>query len=541
MTSQNGTKRALLVARVSTNKQAEFGYSVPTQLEGMRAYSRAHSLASAGELVDECSGTIPMYDRPGGRQVYEAIRAGSIDALVFYTIDRASRDEDVIDFLLLKRELRNTGIELHFADTGLSQNDSISTAFEYLKVSEAGRELKKIVERTSRGRRAKAAEGKWVGAGQVPYGYTRRGKRGAARLAILEREARIVRQIFDWFTGAGAQPRLSLQQIAARLTAAGVPTPSRGSRGRGGFRDTVRCILANPIYLGEVGYLDQVAHFPKLAVVDEHTWAVAQECRKRSRALGASGERRPYLLSGHLRCNCRAALIGITRMTRKGGPQYQYYRCNSQNSHRHMSTCRAGSVRLPEADEKVWGWVAGLLSSEDNIRAGLQRLAERREIDLAPRRARLATLDELLAEARAKIARWVGDFGNEADAEIRETVQTRIRETARVRDDLLAERTLLAAELDQGALLPEDEQRIVELAAELRAGIAAADFETQRYFLDRLDVQGMLREDEAGRWLECTCAVPGWQASVVLDKADPGVSQTSGSCGRGRRASRQGT
>lgn len=526
-------RRALLVARVSTDAQFKHGYSVPTQLDGMRRYSAAQHMGVVDELVDDCSGTIPMYDRPGGRRVYEAIRSRAIDALVFYTIDRASRDEDVIDFLLLRRELRNTGIELHFADTGRSGDDSITALIEYLKVSEAGRELKKIVERTSRGRIAKAAAGKWVGAGHTHYGYTRRGKKATAKLVKLEREARIVRQIFDWCTGAGGKPPVPGQTIAARLTAAGIPTPSRGKAGRGWFRATVNCILANPVYIGELHYAGTVTIHPELAIVDGQQWAVAQAQLERNKLRARSHPKRQYLLGSHLKCSCRKAMIGVTKQNRQDGPEFRYYTCGARWSGGHMSECRARSVRMAEADEKVWGWLAGLLSSEENIRAGLRRLAERREIELAPRRARLALLDELIGEAQAKIERWLNSFGNEADAYVRDTVQAKIRETARVRDDLTAERELLAAELGQGALQPEEEQHIVDLAAEFRAGLGEADYATKRYLLDRLDVRGLLVEDAAGRWLDCTCAVPGWQLSLTL--AAEMVPAKKGSCARVRR------
>jgi hypothetical protein len=96
-------------------------------------------------------------------------------------------------------------------------------------------------------------------------------------------------------------------------------------------------------------------------------------------------------------------------------------------------------------------------------------------------------------------------------------------------------------DLAQGQLLPEDEARILELAAEPHAGILAADFETKRYLLERLDVRGVLREDDASRWLDTNCAVPGWEFSVVLDTpgADQSASHTSETCARAPLSSRR--
>src|SRR4051812_24437307 len=106
------TKRALLVARVSTAGQ-EDNYSSETQFDAMQKYASNMSVDVAGQILDICSGAVPIFDRPGGQQILAAIKTRAIDIIIFYTIDRASRDEDVIDFIMLKRELREANIELH--------------------------------------------------------------------------------------------------------------------------------------------------------------------------------------------------------------------------------------------------------------------------------------------------------------------------------------------------------------------------------------------------------------------------------------------
>ena len=76
------SKSALLVARVSTDTQAKNGYSLSTQLVGMREYAARFGWQVAGEITDDCSGTIPIFDRPGGKEVYRAIQARSVDVVI---------------------------------------------------------------------------------------------------------------------------------------------------------------------------------------------------------------------------------------------------------------------------------------------------------------------------------------------------------------------------------------------------------------------------------------------------------------------------
>jgi hypothetical protein len=190
---------------------------------------------------------------------------------------------------------------------------------------------------------------------------------------------------------------------------------------------------------------------------------------------------------------------------------------------------------MSEADEKVWTWLYNLLSDEEQLRHGIRRMTERNEVELSPKRERLKILNELIAQTEAKIERWLSDFGDESDEFIRETVQDKVKQTGRVRDELIVEQKVLAKELAQSALTPEEEERMLAMTAEIRAGMIDADYETKRYYFDRLDVRAQLRRDDSGRWLDCTCAVPGWEFTVALeDQLGP---NKKGSYGRGRPSS----
>jgi len=135
------------------------------------------------------------------------------DAVVFFAVDRVTRDEDLVEINTIRRDCRKAGIELHYAnDGGKADLSTWGGVIDTLKAAGAAEERKKITERNSRGRRAKAMTGQWVGVGPEPFGYRRAGYARQSSLEICADEAVIVRRITQIFSDEG------------------VPTPSRGRK-----------------------------------------------------------------------------------------------------------------------------------------------------------------------------------------------------------------------------------------------------------------------------------------------------------------------
>jgi site-specific DNA recombinase len=163
------SKRAVIVARVSTEGQGQRGFSITTQLEAMRAYCAAAGLIVAHELQDVISGTKPLRDRPGGAAMIRIIETGEFEAVVFYAVDRVTRDDDVIELATLRRDVKRAGIELHYANEGGKADlSALGGIIDNVRATLAAEERKKIIERSVRGRRGKAAAGRWVGQGDTP-------------------------------------------------------------------------------------------------------------------------------------------------------------------------------------------------------------------------------------------------------------------------------------------------------------------------------------------------------------------------------------
>jgi hypothetical protein len=135
----------------------------------------------------------------------------------------------------------------------------------------------------------------WMG-GWPPLGYEVEDR----RLMVVEREAALVRRIFDHFAKTG-----SVLAVARELNAAGEVTKRRQCTGgtRGGkpwTRGAVYKVLANRAYLGEAVHKGVAYSGEHVAIIDQRAWdkahaVMAPPAHRRGAAIRAKV---PALLKG---------------------------------------------------------------------------------------------------------------------------------------------------------------------------------------------------------------------------------------------------
>ena len=517
-------KRAIIYARVSTEDQAEHGYSLQSQFEACRAYAERNHLAVVAEIQDDMSGA--KLARPGLDDLRDRLDSGVAEAVIVFSPDRLTRN--LAHSLVLREEWMRAGIELHYCNRGKSENTPESRMTENIEAVFGDYWRAKIIEASARGRRTKAANGKWPGDGHAPYGYRKEGKGREAHLVIDEAETAVVQRIFDLYVGADGRP-LNLQTIAAALTAERVPPPNRGvgrkHPGQGWHRNTVRKLIRRRAYIGELHYGKAVIRLPELAIIDPLTFEAAQKRSRRSRAVAHFEHKYGYLLAGHIRCTCSAGMSGDSM----GRGRYLYYACNQELNRRHTRTCRERRVRADAADPLVWDWIAGLLSDPAKLRKGLQEMTERSEAELAPTRARLGIVNDLIAAAEDKIKRLAAAFGEEKDPVIAGALRSEMKLAGSERKALEAERETLAAEVAQGNLTEAEINEVLSLAEQITDKLIDPTLEQKRGLLNLLDVQVKLgwKESERGLWATCALtlkrSLPGPKPNVTSSKDSNGT------------------
>jgi len=164
--------RVALYARVSTDRQAE-KFGISSQIEALRKRCLEKSWTplfdgdSDAFIDDGYSGA--ELDRPDLNRLRQAAREGRVDVVLAYDPDRLCRK--LFHQMILADEFEQQGIKLEFItqDMGTSPEDRM---FFNMRGLVAEYEREKIRERTMRGSREKARQGKLVSAGAIPYGFS---------------------------------------------------------------------------------------------------------------------------------------------------------------------------------------------------------------------------------------------------------------------------------------------------------------------------------------------------------------------------------
>jgi DNA invertase Pin-like site-specific DNA recombinase len=154
--------------RVSTSEQAQSGESLDTQKQQIVGYAMMK-----GWTVDEffveagVSGSVPLADRPEGKRLLAAVKAG--DAIVTPKLDRMFRSAS--DALATLEELKDQGVGLHMIDLGgdVCGNGISKLVFTILSAV-AENERERIRERIRDVKRHLAAQGVYNG-GKRPFGF----------------------------------------------------------------------------------------------------------------------------------------------------------------------------------------------------------------------------------------------------------------------------------------------------------------------------------------------------------------------------------
>src|SRR5919199_3518766 len=108
-TNGHGSRKAILYARVSTEEQAESGYSLPQQIEALREYAAREGYEVLEEVTDPGQSGVSL-ERPGMDRVRDLVAAGGISVVLAQDRDRFAREPAY--HYLLKREFEEYGTKI---------------------------------------------------------------------------------------------------------------------------------------------------------------------------------------------------------------------------------------------------------------------------------------------------------------------------------------------------------------------------------------------------------------------------------------------
>jgi site-specific DNA recombinase len=310
-------KRCAVYCRVSSDERLDQSFN---SIDAQRESGLSHVLSQRNE------GWVPVQDtyedpgysggnmeRPGLKRLLADIKAGKVDMVVVYKIDRLSRS--LADFAKMVEIFDKHQVSFSSVTQQINSATSTGRLMLNMLLSFAQFEREVTGERIRDKIAASKRKGLWMG-GVVPLGYRVEDR----QLLIHPQESETVNWIFDTYASTGSTT-LMVQQMKEqnRLT----------KSGRHFCKQSLNKVLKNRVYLGMISHKGQFyagAHQP---LVDQNKWDSVQQLMSRTsesknQATWSLKARTEFLLRGLIYSPGGDLYLPMATQKRSG-KVYRYY------------------------------------------------------------------------------------------------------------------------------------------------------------------------------------------------------------------------
>jgi len=346
--------KAAVYIRVSTDMQAEDGFSIEGQRAKLKSFADSQDWEIFEEYVDDGYSAKDL-KRPAMTKMLEDMEMQRFDVVLVYKLDRLTRS--VMDLHALLKKFDRYSVKFKSSTEIFETTTAMGRFFITLVGAMAEWERGTISERVRFGVEQMVKEGRRPG-GVMPYGYTQEGE-------LVEAEATLIRRARQLYMDG-----MGYKSVAMKLN-------GEGELRRGSFwtSATVAYTIENPFYAGIIrmgtktaagNYVNSkkdervkcvygTGTHPAIFTVEEYEQTKAFMQRKSS---GGFSRISTYWFSGVLRCGrCGGAMFGrltTKRSTRGGDVRTQYYICNNRH---HSKTCDMPVFRQVHVEHLVMEYI----------------------------------------------------------------------------------------------------------------------------------------------------------------------------------------
>lgn len=454
-------KKAILYIRVSTDEQADKGYSQRAQDETLHRYCELNAIKVAKVVYEDHSAK--TFGRPAWRAMLSGLKKSRDvpDLLLFTKWDRFSRNAgDAYQMIALLKSLacEPQAIEQPL-DLSIPEN-KMMMAF-YLAAPEVENDRRAL--NVKHGMRRAKKEGRYMGI--APVGYANKSyEDGRKYIAPVEPEASLMRWAFrEISTG-----RYPVAQIWRKVRRKGISCSA----------NNFRAMLRNPVYCGkivvpaakdEAAYWTEGLHEP---LVSEQIFVRVQAVLKKSvRPRRQLRSPRELCLRGLLKCPaCRRMLTGSASRGRNG--YFYYYHCQPGCTVRFKAPLINETVLAVLPSLALKPFVVPLFKTIIREVFAEQHLEAQHLFELTRKQAetitmRLTRAQELLlkGDLEGEEYRAIKKTGEQKLAELHETLMACGAPAERI------DRTLLAKERELARMQPYLQTNDTELLRKLVSGL----------------------------------------------------------------------
>ena len=357
--------------RVSTDKEDQLN-SLETQKEFFLEYTNRTGDNLIKLYADEGISGTKIKNRKEFQRMLADAEKGLFDMVVVKDISRFARN--TVDLLQSVRKLKALGIETQFLTanmTSMGNSEFVLTIFGALAQEESANTSKRI----KFGKKMNAEKGRVP---NIVYGYDKT-IGDYFNLSINEEEAKVIRQMYKWYTEEG----FGGAKIANMLNERGVKT----KRGNNWSQNSVCRILTNEIYTGKIiNGKEEVSDFltgqrkekdesewlvtirPELRIIDDETFDRAQEILKgRHDSFKMTHERQSnkHLFSTLIKC--KDCGWSFRRTVRQYKNTYVRWVCSGHNGRGADSCPNAITVDEEELIQVLQEYFQDVLSKKKKV------------------------------------------------------------------------------------------------------------------------------------------------------------------------------
>ena len=315
-------KNVIIYSRVSTDEQAQHGYSLEDQQEKLPAFCQKQDFNVILNVTDNVSAK--TFERKGWKTIMEYVKKNknSVDTILVMRWNRFSRN--ITQALSMIQELKKYGVGINaveqWIDFSIPQNKYMLNI--YLTEAEVDNDMRsKLVKE---GMRKANLEGRYLG--PAPKGYAN--KQDGLKKPLLEKneDAPFVLEAFEMMSTGVYSQRELLRHLNSKNFKIG--------------KSQLSLLLQNRLYAGKV-LVKALGDTPLQFVNGIHEQIISEELffkvqdvlfgrnvkknQRKTKQLDGN-----FPLRGFLQCSCCGGKMSASKSKGNGGTYY-YYHCNDCN------------------------------------------------------------------------------------------------------------------------------------------------------------------------------------------------------------------
>jgi site-specific DNA recombinase len=358
-------KRCAIYTRKSSEEGLEQEFnSLAAQREACEAYIRSQQHEGwvlARHRYDDGGFSGGSMERPALQELLADIRAGRLDIVVVYKVDRLTRS--LADFARLVELFDAQGVSFVSVTQQFNTTSSMGRLTLNVLLSFAQFEREVTGERIRDKIAASKKKGMWMG-GNVPLGYDA----SERTLVINPAEAETVRRIFALYLELGCVRRVKEEADRLGLRTKCSKTANGTERGGKAFsRGHLYTLLSNPIYTGQIAHKGEHHTGQHPALIDDETWTAV-----RNQLAANTGDHRrrakaaePSLLTGLL-ADAQGERLTPSHAVKKGR-RYRYYVSAALITEAGTDRAQGWRLAAKEIEEAVIRIVTDALTSPASL------------------------------------------------------------------------------------------------------------------------------------------------------------------------------